>query len=315
MRFERPDKIAALTLAVPFLAIGWRSQVDLHDFVSHRMNTTIELPGKIRDMSFAETTLIVLHSDPPLITAFPLQYDAGGSMRPPKGITVDVPMSKHVGTTNKGVPLRFTTPSSNITCDDGAFVFLDGRGVLGDKFSRCIISLSWKHGQQDEISITCSPWSEPAIFDHTLFASSSKLRSRSTTTTSAVQAPSHQPTAGSIMNRSLQPSTSPVPPLLPLSAKISASSICAGSHHIISCIMATHGQRAAPLVHTRMLADGSLVTKRLHLSEKTELLFGEDFSGASAPMAWDELSGRLFIVRSDWGDDWLVRDTLTVLQL
>lgn len=78
--------------------------------------------------------------------------------------------------------------------------------------------------------------------------------------------------------------------------------------------MATHGQRAAPLVHTRMRADGSLVTNRLHLDAASELL-GADFSGASAPMAWDEESGRLFIVRSDWSEDWAVRDTLIVMQL
>lgn len=78
--------------------------------------------------------------------------------------------------------------------------------------------------------------------------------------------------------------------------------------------MATHGQRAAPLVHTRMYADGSLNTTRLRLDSASAVL-GEEFNGADAPMAWDEESGRLFIVRSDWSDEWDLRNTLIVVQL
>jgi hypothetical protein len=78
--------------------------------------------------------------------------------------------------------------------------------------------------------------------------------------------------------------------------------------------MTTNGPRSAPLVHTRMRADGSLFTNRLHL-EASSAVLGEELNGADAPMAWDEESGRLFIAKSDWSDEWELQNALVVVQL
>lgn len=80
--------------------------------------------------------------------------------------------------------------------------------------------------------------------------------------------------------------------------------------------MTTNGPRSAPLTHTRMGADGTLVTNRLHLEASSAVpVLGEELSGADAPMAWDEESGRLFVAKTDWLGEWELQDALVVIQL
>lgn len=145
------------------------------------------------------------------------------------------------------------------------------------------------------MTLTCSAWSSPTIFGPQFFDS-----------------PEGQGHDGG------QPV--PIDPARLAKVQICASSICGGSHHIISHIMATHATTESPLVHTRMRADGQLVSAKLRLPMGSEggeggsSIMGE-LSGADSPMAWDEQSGRLFIVRSGWSEEWEVRNTLVVMQL
>lgn len=44
MRFERRPGITGLALFPPFLALGWRSHVDVYDFTTNKMHISLQLP-------------------------------------------------------------------------------------------------------------------------------------------------------------------------------------------------------------------------------------------------------------------------------
>lgn len=217
--------------------------------------------------------------------------------------------------------------------DTSSLIFLDGRDSAGDKLARCVISVFIKDpdvssADQDEYLATpvanckCSPWTSPIRFDAKFFDGS---HSSSALNTSHTGLTTHTPLALESLNTNPQQLAS---------AFITASTISSGSHHSISRLMATRGTKEVPFVHTRLgiiggspdVPDASdldsdfrleLISNKLCFNPQSDDRGAVEqiasTSSVDALMAWDEYSGKIFMIVSGWSDEWEMRSTLMIL--